>query len=98
MTLKDNSVYTVLLCLHVADPATCPASNSVQGTCFPLRAACLFADGTDTSCLSLCCDWWRLAVDASDDMCDSDLRHAALRGSSCSSSLPIIDKNVLLSG
>ena len=37
--LKDDSVKTLL---HVADPATIPASNSVLGPCFPLRTACLF--------------------------------------------------------
>ena len=28
----DNTIYTVLLCLYMADPATCLASNSVLGT------------------------------------------------------------------
>ena len=34
-----------ILCLHVADPATFLASNSVLGPYFPLRAACLFSNG-----------------------------------------------------
>ena len=34
LTLKDNTIYTVLLCLCVADPATFLASNTVLGTLF----------------------------------------------------------------
>ena len=33
LTLKDNTVCTVLLCLHVVDPATSLASNSVLEPC-----------------------------------------------------------------
>ena len=36
LTLKDNKMYTVLLCLHVADPATSLASNSILGLYFLL--------------------------------------------------------------
>ena len=35
LTLKDNAVYTVLLSLYVADPATSLASNLVLGPYFP---------------------------------------------------------------
>ena len=39
-TLKDNTIYSVFLCLNEADPATFLASNSVEGPYFPLRTAC----------------------------------------------------------
>ena len=42
LILKSNIIYTVLLCLHVADPATFLASDSVLGPDFPLRTTCLF--------------------------------------------------------
>ena len=42
-----DTIHTVLLCLHVADPATSLASNSVKGPYFPLRTACWFTDGKD---------------------------------------------------
>ena len=45
LTLKDNTVYTVLVCLYVADPATFLAPNSFLGPYFPLRKAGLFTDG-----------------------------------------------------
>ena len=38
-------MYTVRLCLYVADPATFLASNSVLGPYCPLRTAGLFTDG-----------------------------------------------------
>ena len=37
--------HTVLLCLHLADPATILASNCILGPYFPLRTACLFSYG-----------------------------------------------------
>ena len=42
MALKDKHTFTLFHCLYVADPATFPASNSVQ---FPLRTAGLFTCG-----------------------------------------------------
>ena len=45
LTLKDNTVYTVLLHLYVADPATFLSSDSVLGPYSPLRTAGLFTDG-----------------------------------------------------
>ena len=39
-----NTVYTVLLHLYVADPATFLASDCVVQPYFPLRTACLFTD------------------------------------------------------
>ena len=41
-------MYTVLLCLYVADPATFLASNSALGPYFPLRTSCLFTCGENT--------------------------------------------------
>ena len=53
LTLKDNTVYTVLLCLFVADPATFLASDSVLVPYSPLRAACLvtYVKKKKTQCL-----------------------------------------------
>ena len=48
LTLKDNTVYTVLLCVYVADPATFLASNSVLGPYSPLKTACLLTYGQHT--------------------------------------------------
>ena len=42
--LTFNPVYSVLLCLYVADPATFVVSNTVLGPCCPLRTAGLFTD------------------------------------------------------
>ena len=44
-------IYTVLLCLDVADPATSLASNSDLERCFPLRIAALFTDGNISVCI-----------------------------------------------
>ena len=41
MTSEDDAVHTVVLCLHVADPAT-SLSSQCRGTLFPLRAARLY--------------------------------------------------------
>ena len=44
LTLKDD---TVSFCLYVADPATCPASNSVQGTLFSSEDGLFIKYGND---------------------------------------------------
>ena len=44
LTLKDDTVHTVLLCLYVADPATPPPSDSVLGPSSPSRTACWLTD------------------------------------------------------
>ena len=43
--LQEDTVYTVLLCIYVADPATFLASDSVLGPHLPLGTAGLFTDG-----------------------------------------------------
>ena len=45
LSLKDNTIYTVNLCLYLLDPAIFPASNNVLGPYFPLTTACLFIHG-----------------------------------------------------
>ena len=37
----------LLICLYVADPATFVPSNSVLGTYYPLRTACLITYGNN---------------------------------------------------
>ena len=46
--LINITTYTLIFSfvrLYVADPATCPAPNTVLGSSSPLRAACLFTTG-----------------------------------------------------
>ena len=50
---KDNTIYTVLLFLYVADLATILALNIVLGPYVPLRTACLLTDGKKYIFLSL---------------------------------------------
>ena len=45
LTLRENTIYTVLLCLYVADPATFLAPNSILGPSLALRIAYLLTRG-----------------------------------------------------